>query len=185
MKIVLFGDSIFAGYNQIHDTDAVTKRLEVAFPQAELRNLSKSGATTAEGRDYLEQIPRDAELVLLEYGTNDAALGWGLSPDAYQHNLEAMIAFIGPKRVLVLGPNYPDPKNASINASYPPKRLAQFNKIARTAAKGTRGFIDLIATFKAADLTNVYRTDGQHLTEHGNTLLVNSLLAQLRQVLTH
>lgn len=84
-KIILFGDSIFNGYRNGQDTNLVTNLFQKSLGNyAQVQNLSKSGATTVEGVDFLEQIPAKYDLIVVEYGNNDAATAWGISPESYK-----------------------------------------------------------------------------------------------------
>lgn len=67
-KIILFGDSLFNGYRAGHDTKIVTTGVQKEFAdQALISNLSLSGATTAQGKQRLNLIPTDSDIVVLEY----------------------------------------------------------------------------------------------------------------------
>ncbi len=78
-KIILFGDSIFNGYRDGCDTNLVTNLFKKQLKNyAQVESISKSGATTVEGVDYLVQIPAEKDLTVVEYGNNDAATAWAL-----------------------------------------------------------------------------------------------------------
>ena len=84
-KIILFGDSIFNGYRDGCDTNLVTNLFKKQLNNyTQVENISKSGATTVEGVDYLVQIPAEKDLTVVEYGNNDAATAWGISPENYE-----------------------------------------------------------------------------------------------------
>ena len=95
-KIILFGDSIFNGYRNGQNTNLVTNLFQQALINyAQVENISKSGATTVEGVDYLEQISPEHDLVVVEYGNNDAATAWGISPESYEKNLAQILSAVG------------------------------------------------------------------------------------------
>lgn len=94
-----------------------------------MENISKSGATTVEGVDYLAQIPKKHDLVVVEYGNNDAATAWGISPESYEKNLTTILTAVG--KAIVVGLCLPDPNNFEINQYYGDERLDLFNNIAK------------------------------------------------------
>lgn len=174
-KIVLFGDSIFNGFRNHQNTDLVTNLFKHSLGNnIEIQNISKSGATTVEGLDYLKQIPNDIDLTIIEYGTNDAATAWGISLENYAKNLQKMVSYLNAKCIIV-GPMLPDPNNSEISQFYP--NLQQFNKKAQQIAQANHlPFIDMTQAF--ANLPNIssyYQNDGQHLTDKGNELLVKTI----------
>lgn len=184
-KIVLFGDSLFNGFTNHQNTAIVTDLFKAALPNTNIDNISKSGATTVEGLDYIHQIDPGADLVVIEYGTNDSSTGWGLSLENYQYNLLSMINQIGRTRVIVVGPSLPDPNNVDINQFYPADHLNAFNQVAKTCAElNNAPFADLIASFKKQkDISPLYQADGQHLTPRGNAFLVNSIVPSIKKKL--
>ena len=109
-KIILFGDSIFNGYRNGQNTNLVTNLFQQALINyAQVENISKSGATTVEGVDYLEQIPPEHDLVVVEYGNNDAATAWGISPESYEKNLTQILSAVG--KAIVVGLCNPNPES--------------------------------------------------------------------------
>ncbi|GFZ26785.1 SGNH/GDSL hydrolase family protein [Lactobacillus corticis] len=183
--IVLFGDSLFNSFRNRQDTDLVTKLFQAARPNDQIQNLSKSGATTEEGLDYAQQIPKNCDLVVFEYGTNDAATDWGLAAKRYAQNLAKLVQPYQ-TRAVVAGPCLPDRTNREIMQYYPQDRLGQFNHLAQqTANKFHSPYVDLLAAFAKAEPSQTYQADGQHLTDYGNQLLVKAFLPAISQILDH
>ncbi len=183
-KIILFGDSIFNGFRNGQDTDLVTNLFQKGLKDiAQVENISKSGATTVEALDYLHLIPQKRDLVVVEYGNNDAATGWGIRPERYKQNLNEILTKIG--TAIVVGLCYPDPTNSEINQFYGDKRLDLFNDIAKkVVAKHSAQFVDILPAFrKLTDISTYYQKDGQHLTDKGNEFLVNQILPAIKKEL--
>lgn len=183
-KILLFGDSIFNGYRQGRDTDLVTKGLAKRLgPNFKVDNISRTGGTTIEALALLEKVPTDLDLVVLEYGTNDASTGWGISPENYQQNLATLVNRLSPTKLIIVGPSAPELDNAKINQFYGEKRLRQYNQIAQNCAQAHHlPFLNLLALFRGLpDLSSYYQADGQHLTDKGNDLLLNALTPLIKQ----
>lgn len=174
-KVVLFGDSIFNGFRNHENTDLVTNLFRHFLGNnVAITNISKSGATTVEGIDYLRQIPSDADLIIIEYGTNDASTAWGISLKNYAKNLQQMVNYLNSKCIIV-GPLPPDPNNSEINQFY--SNLADFNHAAHHIAQINHlPFTDMIKAFSnLVNISSYYQKDGQHLTDKGNDLLVKTI----------
>ncbi|OXC20964.1 arylesterase [Lactobacillus crispatus] len=181
-KIILFGDSIFNGYRNGQNTNLVTNLFQQALINyAQVENISKSGATTVEGVDYLEQIPPEHDLVVVEYGNNDAATAWGISPESYEKNLTTILTAVG--KAIVVGLCLPDPNNFEINQYYGDERLDLFNNIAKKVAHNEQApFVDILPAMRnLKDKSTYYQADGQHLTDQGNEFLVNQIVPVIKK----
>lgn len=180
-KIILFGDSLFNGFRHHRNTSLVTDSLKKKLgSNFMIENISRSGATTVEGIDFLPKIPRDADLVLLEYGTNDSSIV-GISSANYQNNLETMINFCGPEKVIIVGPW----QDKAGNAYTIPEHLKENRKIAKLLSrKYQRPFIDLLQLrSNKRELNQLYQNDGLHLTDYGNDKLTTILAAAIKKAL--
>ncbi|MDF7682917.1 SGNH/GDSL hydrolase family protein [Lactobacillus sp. ESL0679] len=183
-NIILFGDSLFNGYRNGRDTNLITNSLQKALgSNFHVINFSQSGATTADGLMRLPLIDDDADLVVLEFGTNDAASDWGLSSSRYEHNLQKMITTIGASRCLLVGPSYPNPDNKNIMQYYTAASLARYNEIAqKQALEHNIPFINLIANLRnLPQITSYYQPDGQHFSDLGNNLLINLVASAIKE----
>lgn len=181
-KILLFGDSLFNGFTNHRNTNIVTASLQEELGKnIHVDNLSKSGATTVEGLDYLKQIKPIYDLIILEYGTNDASI-WGISPKNYQHNLEKMIKYCLFAKVIVTSPWRPCPGSAQVD-SFIAEYLQKDHQIAQALAqKYDLPFIDLWHIYQqVSDVHNLYQADGLHLTKIGNQLLIQLLAKNIKQ----
>ena len=91
--VMVFGDSLSAGYGLPQDTGWVSllKRRLQAQSQVRLVNASLSGETTSGGRVRIEQALKThrPDIVILELGGNDGLRG--ASIDSIRDNLEAII----------------------------------------------------------------------------------------------
>lgn len=180
-KIILFGDSLFNGYRNGHDTDLITTGIR-QLTQMDVQNRSLSGATTVEALDFLDRIDQDADLIVLEYGTNDAATDWGIKLEAYEKNLNLLVEKLRPERLILLGPAAPDPHNPEITQYYGSKHLKAYNQVAKKCAQDHGiPFVNLVAAF--ANLQNIssyYLEDGQHLTDKGNKILIDVVVNAIK-----
>ncbi|HVW65677.1 MAG TPA: arylesterase [Nitrosospira sp.] len=91
--VMVFGDSLSAGYGLPQDTGWVSllKRRLQAQSQVRLVNASLSGETASGGRARIEQALKThrPDIVILELGGNDGLRG--ASIDSIRNNLEAII----------------------------------------------------------------------------------------------
>ena len=129
VKIMAFGDSLFAGYG-LAEPEGYPERLEAALRgrgiNARVIDAGVSGDTSAAGRDRLaftlngQDSPPD--LFILELGGND--LLRGLSPDETRANFDAMLTELAAREipVLLMGmrapPNYGPEYQARFDAMY-------------------------------------------------------------------
>lgn len=113
VRIVAFGDSLTAGFRLIPG-DAFPVKLEKSLRTkgiaAEVANAGVSGDTTAAGLARLDwAVPDGTEIVILEFGANDALRGLDLA--AARRNLAAMIERIKAKGARILLAGMLAPKN--------------------------------------------------------------------------
>lgn len=180
-KIVLFGDSLFNGFSHHRDTNLVTVALQKQLGNsAHVENFSKSGATTVEGLDFITQIPQDADLVVIEYGTNDSSLV-GISSESYQKNLETMLNFFAPIKLIIVGPW----QDKFGNEYTIPKRLEKNRQIAKDLAnKYHYPFVDLLEIRNGEkNVDKLYQSDNLHLTDYGNQKLIDLLYPVIKKEL--
>ena len=133
--IVVFGDSLAAGYGLVVE-ESFPRQLEGALAArgifARVLNHGVSGDTSAGGRQRVEWMLRDRpQLVIVELGANDALRG--LSPEAMEDNLGAILIALKQNRVAALLAGMRAPPNLGreyaerFNAVFP--RLAEQHKV--------------------------------------------------------
>ncbi len=131
VRILAFGDSLFAGYGlPDKDADSYPAKLEAALRargiNAVVANAGVSGDTSAAGRQRLDFVLESAEekpdLFILELGGND--LLRGLSPEETRENFSAMLDRLKAEGipVLIMGmrapPNYGPEYQQAFDALY-------------------------------------------------------------------
>lgn len=176
-KIILYGDSIMAGFSNGHPTDIITAALQEKFPQTQIINRSVPGATTSEALDFLslKVTDEDYDLVVLEFGTNDANARLGLRAGAYAYNLQTIIDQIGKKKVILVGPNYAN-WDVDPNMAWP--RIIQFELVAQQCALANQvPFLDLAKLVRNQEHPRDYlQEDGIHLNRRGNEIFLKQLI---------
>ncbi len=104
IKILALGDSLTAGYGLPKDksfVDQLRKRLKLQGIEASIVNAGISGDTSIGGRYRIdEHLKDDFDLVIVEFGANDALLGY--DPDEISKNLEIIIQKCLSKGIQVL-----------------------------------------------------------------------------------
>lgn len=104
-KILLFGDSIIAGYG-LEEKDSVPKQLEgfihLYHPEVEIINGGISGDTTSGGLGRIEWTldKFKPDLVLVALGANDMLRG--VSPDITEKNLDAILYMIRKRNIYAI-----------------------------------------------------------------------------------
>ena len=104
-KIVLFGDSLMAGYglpSEQHLSLVLQNQLQAKGYKIQVINGSVSGSTSAGGLNRMEWTLQEPgiDLVILGLGANDMLRG--ISPDATKANLEQMIQMTLSKKIPII-----------------------------------------------------------------------------------
>ena len=130
-KLILFGDSLLAGYIDGRATNIVTQGLQEKLPKFTIINNSVPGTTTEEAIDFYELRikPFKYDLVILALGTNDANMQFGLSAGRYAHNLQVLVDLIGADKTLLMGPSYTNWKIAFLIFSKVMRQTGNPNKL--------------------------------------------------------
>ncbi|MDO9215631.1 MAG: arylesterase, partial [Lacisediminimonas sp.] len=135
--VLVLGDSLSAEYGLARGTGWVTlleKRLDGKYAGTKIVNASISGETTSGGRARLDALLQKhrPQILILELGANDGLRG--LSIEATESNLRAMIAQAKKARLAVIlvgmqiPPNYGADYTRRFANLYP--KLAKENKLA-------------------------------------------------------
>jgi len=104
-KVVLFGDSLMAGYglsNEHHLSVILEKNLKSEGYDIKVINASVSGSTSSGGLNRVEWTlsEADIDLMVLCLGANDMLRG--INPDETQKNLEQIITIAQNKNIKVI-----------------------------------------------------------------------------------
>ncbi|WP_297117088.1 arylesterase [Thalassospira sp.] len=177
--LVLFGDSLMAGYGLAHENGFAPK-LEAALKDAghdvEVVNSSVSGDTTAAGLARLDWALVDKpDAVLLELGANDALRG--MEPSQTRENLAEILEKLRGMDVDVLLAGMMAPPN--MGAAYGD----EFNSIYPDLA--SRYQVDLYPFFLegVAAEPSLNQDDGMHPNAEGVDVIVKSILPDVINLL--
>ena len=177
--LVLFGDSLMAGYGLDHESGFAPK-LEAALKEAghdvRVINSSVSGDTTAAGLARLEwALVEKPDAVLLELGANDALRG--MEPSQTRENLAAILEKLRGMDVDVLLAGMMAPPN--MGKAYG----EEFNSIYPDLA--SRYQIDLYPFFLegVAAEPSLNQDDGMHPNADGVDVIVKRILPDVVDLL--
>ena len=175
-KLILFGDSLLAGYIDGRATNIVTQGLQEKLPKFTIINNSVPGTTTEEAIDFYELRikPFKYDLVILALGTNDANMQFGLSAGRYAHNLQVLVDLIGADKTLLMGPSYTNWKIAQ-DQDWP--KTLQFELVAQEChVENKIPFLNFAKVMRQTGHPNkLLQKDGIHLNKAGNKLLIERL----------
>ncbi|WP_298303840.1 arylesterase [uncultured Erythrobacter sp.] len=182
VRILAFGDSLFAGYN-LPDADGYPEKLEAALrargTNARVFDAGVSGDTSAAGRDRLDFVlagqSEKPDLFILELGGND--LLRGLSPEETRANFETMLTTLTEAEIPVLIMGMRSPPN------YGPEYTAAFDAIYADMAE--KYDTELIG-FWLEDIyeqPQLFQSDRIHPTAEGIEALVTSTIDEIAAAL--
>src|SRR5579864_768438 len=104
VKIVVFGDSLTAGYG-LPESEGFVPRLQAALAAkgiaADVENAGVSGDTASDGLARLDwSVPEGTDAVILELGANDMLRG--LQPEVTRDALDAILRRLAARHIAVL-----------------------------------------------------------------------------------
>ncbi|MGX7951672.1 arylesterase [Tsuneonella sp. HG249] len=183
VRVLAFGDSLFAGYGLADPELSYPSRLEAALREdgrnVRIANAGVSGDTTAAGRQRLaftlDSQPAKPDLVILELGGND--LLRGLPPEQTRANLTAMLDELKKRGIPAVLMGLRAPPN------YGAKWQAQFDAI--FPELGDRYGAKLVPFVTEAVFTDpsLLQADRVHPTAQGVEVLVDATADKIAQAL--
>jgi acyl-CoA thioesterase I len=180
LKIMAFGDSLFAGYGLSSDADNIPSRLEAGLKadghDVKVINAAVSGDTTADGLARLDWSLADKpDLVLLELGANDALRGQ--DPDKAKANLDQILSRLKAANIPVVLCGMIAPRN--LGAGYSAKFDPMYKELADKYQVPLYPFIlDGVALNPALN-----QGDGMHPNKDGAAIVAKRLLPVVEKAL--
>jgi acyl-CoA thioesterase I len=181
--ILVFGDSVSAGYGLTHVDQGWVALLQTRLKQQEyvyqVVNASVSGETTAGG---LGRLPRaltlhQPRIVILELGGNDGLRALPIAP--MRTNLARMVdlASAAGAKVLLLGMRIPP--------NYGPDYTEQFRSSYSELARDKKLPLVPFLLNDIALVPDLMQADGIHPNEHGQPRLLDNVWPALKPLLHH
>lgn len=181
-KIILFGDSITAGYEDGLTDFRLNEEIEAVFTNVEIINAGIPGDTSQGAllrvKDHVLKYHPD--IVTGFFGANDVSKITGLKIEEYQENLITLIKEIGAEKIILIGPPYADQRYYKLER--PLNRLKEFNHVAKKiAADYSMSYIDLLTEMTKEEPLSLLQADGLHFSRQGYQLLGTLINDELRK----
>ena len=179
LKIILFGDSLMAGYglDPLNHLDRVLEKdlLDKGIV-SQITNASVSGDTSSGGLNRLSwSLQDDYDLFILGLGANDMLRG--ISPNTTKANLEEIITIVQKKSIPILLTGMQAP------SSYGQDYQSSFNSIYPQLAKEYEIFLYPFLLEGVALDPNLSQSDGKHPNEQGITLMSKKIAEKIKNIL--
>ncbi|MFC7050654.1 arylesterase [Emcibacter nanhaiensis] len=176
--ILAIGDSLTAGYG-LPPGEGYPEQLALALKDkgyaVDMINAGVSGDTSSGGLSRLEwvldSINGGPDLVILEFGANDALRG--IDPVITEGNLDRMLSILTERKIPVLFAGMLAPPNMG------PDYAARFDPIyPQLAKKYNVSFYPFFLDGVAGD-TSLNQSDGMHPDEEGVAVIVEKILSHV------
>jgi acyl-CoA thioesterase-1 len=180
VKVMAFGDSLFAGYGLSSDADNIPSRLEAGLKagghNVKVINAAVSGDTTTDGLARLDWSLADKpDLLLLELGANDALRGQ--DPDIAKANLDQILSRLKAANIPVVLCGMIAPRN--LGAAYSAKFDPMYKELADKYQVPLYPFIlDGVALNPGLN-----QGDGMHPNKDGAAIVAQRLLPVVEKAL--
>ena len=179
LKIILFGDSLMAGYG-LNSSNHLDRLLEKDLLDqgivSQITNASVSGDTSNGGLNRLNwSLQDDYDLFILGLGANDMLRG--ISPDTTKANLEEIIKIVQKKNITILLTGMQAP------SSYGQDYQSSFNSIYPQLAKEYEIFLYPFLLEGVALDPSLNQSDGKHPNEQGIALISKKIAEKIKNIL--
>ena len=179
VKIILFGDSLMAGYG-LNSSNQLDRLLEKDLLDkgitSQITNASVSGDTSNGGLNRLNwSLQDDYDLFILGLGANDMLRG--ISPETTKSNLEEIIKIVQKKSIPILLTGMQAP------SSYGQDYQSSFNSIYPQLAKEYEIFLYPFLLEGVALDPNLNQSDGKHPNEQGIALISKKIAEKIKNIL--
>jgi len=179
VKIILFGDSLMAGYG-LDSSNHLNRLLEKDLLEqgiaSQITNASVSGDTSNGGLNRLSwSLQDDYDLFILGLGANDMLRG--ISPETTKSNLEEIIKIVQKNNISILLTGMQAP------SSYGQDYQSSFNSIYPQLAKEYEIFLYPFLLEGVALDSNLNQSDGKHPNEQGIALISKKIAEKIKNIL--
>ena len=179
LKIILFGDSLMAGYG-LNSSNHLDRLLEKDLLDqgivSQITNASVSGDTSNGGLNRLNwSLQDDYDLFILGLGANDMLRG--ISPETTKSNLEEIIKIVQKKNITILLTGMQAP------SSYGQDYQSSFNSIYLQLVKEYEIFLYPFLLEGVALDPSLNQSDGKHPNEQGIALISKKIAEKIKNIL--
>lgn len=185
-KIVLFGDSITAGYFKEAVSPVLTNLIKESLEGLDLEevtliNAGMPGDTTVDGLKRLkkEVLQEKPDIVVLFFGANDCSVDRPVSVTQYGENLAKMIQEIGTEKVILISAPF---IASGRRPERPAEQVQQFVHKGKEIAVGYQ--VPLIDLYQAMTVNpgaeEFLQADGLHFSQFGYNLLAALIVKAIK-----
>lgn len=181
-KIILFGDSITAGYENGVTDFRLNEEIEAVFTDIEVINAGIPGDTSQKALMRVEShvLKYEPDIVTVFFGANDVSKISGLGINSYQENLLSLVRQIGPEKVILIGVPYAN--QVYYKQERPMSRIKNFNEVAKKIAQTQKiNYINLLNEMIKEEPLELLQEDGLHFSRKGYQLLGKLINQELRK----
>lgn len=184
-KIVLFGDSIMAGYHDGMVSNEFTDRIRNAFPNDKVINVSVPGYRTSDAVSVAKKVSAlDPDLCILAIGANDISIHDEIKPGKFAANLTYILEEIGCDKSILVSPPLTDWRR---NPDRPWTRQLQFELVTEHLGKQLDvKYLDLLHQMSSvSSVDELLQVDGLHFSKKGYDLLEETLVPMMNRFLNN
>ena len=178
-KIILFGDSLMAGYgldSVDHLNLYLEKDLQALNIQSIVTNASVSGDTTSGGLNRLNwSLQDDYDLFVLGLGANDMLRG--IAPEVTKANLSKIIETVLNKNIKILLTGMQAPN------SYGSEYQQSFNDVYPTLAEEFQISLYPFLLEGVALIPELNQSDGKHPNKEGTQIISKNLANKIHELM--
>ena len=178
-KIILFGDSLMAGYgldSADHLNIYLEKDLQSLNIQSSITNASVSGDTTSGGLNRLNwSLQDDYDLFVLGLGANDMLRG--IAPEVTKANLSKIIETVLNKNIKILLTGMQAPN------SYGSEYQQSFNDVYPTLAEEFQISLYPFLLEGVALIPELNQSDGKHPNKEGTQIISKNLANKIHELM--
>lgn len=183
-KLVLFGDSITAGYGR----EAISPILQEMLAKKwetdkgpQIINAGLPGDTSVDGLKRIEKdvLIEQADLVIVFFGANDTNADRGISVEVFCSTIGTMIQRIGADKVILVTPPY---VACARRPSWNAWRIQQYGQ--QLTMLGEKQNIPVVPLYQQMVISNdpekYLQIDGLHFSKEGYNLLADLLIQTIQ-----
>ena len=178
-KIILFGDSLMAGYgldSADHLNLYLEKDLQSLNIQSSITNASVSGDTTSGGLNRLNwSLQDDYDLFVLGLGANDMLRG--IAPEVTKANISKIIETVLNKNIKILLTGMQAPN------SYGSEYQQSFNDVYPTLAEEFQISLYPFLLEGVALIPELNQSDGKHPNKEGTQIISKNLANKIHELM--
>lgn len=184
-KIILFGDSITAGWcPEVDFTDELTKKIADCYFNDEVINAGIPGHTTVDGLERLHEnvLKYNPDIVTIFFGANDVATHRLVALPDYLANIKEMVMRIGSDKVILFTTPFVDQRKR--RDERPIERIREYSeKLVLLASEIEVPCVNVLTEMeKSKEPLKWLQADGLHFSAYGYTKLAELFNREIKKL---